>query len=212
MWLIDLLLPKEVEFFRLMNKQVDIFCEACKSFDNLTLNLQNMNTQEIAAGVLKIKEFEINGDNIERFIIEKLDKTFITPLDREDIHDIVINMDKSLDLLHRVSQKIDIYHIKKAPENLIKFTQLIVKISQELKKLIYNIKNKKLVAILVKDIHKMENDGDFLFHTSVAELFNDKKNPVEVIKFKDIYQEVESIVNSIDLSAKFVRGIMMKQG
>ena len=212
MWLIDLLLPKEVEFFRLMNKQVDIFCEACKTFDNLVLNLQNMNSQEITSEVLKIKEFEANGDNIERFIIEKLDKTFITPLDREDIHDIVANMDKSLDLLHRVSQKIDIYHIKKSPENLIKFTALIVRISQELKKLIYNIENKKALSHLVREIHKMENDADLLFHTSVAELFNDKKNPIEVVKFKDIYQEVESIVNSIDLSAKFVRGIMMKQG
>jgi uncharacterized protein len=124
MGILDLLLPREVQFFMHLNNQASNFCEACNTFNSMILKLNELSREEIRAYIEKIKEYEMKGDRIERFMIIQLDKTFITPLDREDIHSIAVNLDNSVDLLHSVSQKIDIYEIKKAPLSLVKFLKI----------------------------------------------------------------------------------------
>lgn len=210
--ILDLLLPREVKFFKYMDQQATIFCEACKEFRSLVSQLNELKDEEIHARVYKIKELELRGDNIERFIIDQLNETFITPLDREDIHSIVFNIDKSLDILNNVAQKIEIYKIKKAPENFVTFANIIVDISFELQRLIKALKNKKDTSLVLKKIHILENEADHLFHTTMAELLNQKNDIVSMIKFKDIYENLEQIVNSVEFVAKLIRGVIVKQG
>ncbi len=210
--ILDLLLPREVKFYKYLNDQADIFHKNCLVFKNLIATLSMKNEDEIRMEVGKIKELELKGDRIERFIIRELNMTFITPLDREDIHMLTISVDKSHDFLNSVAQKIEIYKIKKAPKNVLKFAEIIVDISLELKKLISALKTKKDIEINIKRIHALENEADHLFHTSLAELFSDEKQTVDIVKFKDIYQNLEDVVNSVESVAKMIRGIVVKQG
>ncbi|MCX6984117.1 MAG: DUF47 family protein [Lentisphaerae bacterium] len=210
---LDLLLPREVKFFKYMIRQAEIFIESCELFKKLATTIDKISEDEAKNIILRINEFEQKGDDLEHKIIDELHKTFITPLDREDIHSIAINVDKSLDILNSISRKFEIYGIRNVPINVCRFADVIVEISIELRNLFAALESKKDINDIVRRMHELENKADTLFYTSVAELFsNGKYNPVEIIKYKEIYEHLESIVDSVDFIGKIVRGIAVKQG
>lgn len=211
--ILDLLLPREVKFFKYMHSQADIFIEGCELFKKLATTIDKISVDESKNIILRINEYEQKGDDLEHLIIDELHKTFITPLDREDIHLIAINIDKSLDILNSISRKFEIYDIRNVPMNVCRFADVIVEISIELRNLFAALEKKDDINDIVRRMHELENKADTLFYTSVAELFsNGKYNPVEIIKYKEIYEHLESIVDSVDFIGKIVRGIAVKQG
>ncbi|MCE5272900.1 DUF47 family protein [bacterium] len=210
--ILDLLLPREIKFFKYMNDQVDLFSEGCTVFRTFLSRLKQLSDEEIHSEVSKIKDLELKGDAIERMIIDQLDRTFLTPLDREDIHSIAVGLDNSLDRINNLAQKIEIFQIKDAPPAVMNFANLIVDMSIEMKKLIFNLEGKKDITIIVSKIHTLETEADFLFHTAMADLINSKNNLVYMIKFKDLYENLEDLINSIDRIAKLIRGIVVKRG
>jgi uncharacterized protein len=209
--LLDLLLPREAEFFDHMSGQAENLCDGCKEFKIFVSDIGNAGEDEIHDKVKLIKDIELKGDDIERAIIRHLDETFITPLDREDIHDIVTGVDKSLDLLNDTAQKMEIYSIRDVPPNIVKFCGIIEDASLELRRLIASLDGMDGTDIIVRKIHTLENEADFLYHTSMAELFLGA-DPIRIVKFKDIYTNLEELVNSMDHIAKTVRGVAVKQG
>ncbi|MFH1174521.1 MAG: DUF47 family protein [archaeon] len=211
MKLFDVLLPRETAFFTHLNNQVDNFWEACVYFREFIKNVQVLTEHDLHAQVLRISEYEHKGDRIELFISEALDTTFITPLDREDIHAIVVSVDDALDSIRRISQKIEVYHVKVIPKNMLTFSNLVVDGAAELKKLIHGLKERKDLKGIVKNIHEIEHKADFLFHDSMAELFQ-KKDPIEIIKLKEIYAQLEDVVNDVQAIAKLVKRVLIKQG
>jgi uncharacterized protein Yka (UPF0111/DUF47 family) len=196
-----------------MHSQADIFIDGCELFRKLATTIDKISEEEAKNIILRINEFEQKGDDLEHLIIDELHKTFITPLDREDIHSIAINIDKSLDILNSISRKFEIYGIRNVPINVCRFADIIVEISIELRNLFAALESKKNINENVRRMHELENKADTLFYTSVAELFsNGKYNPVEIIKYKEIYEHLESIVDSVDFIGKIVRGVAVKQG
>src|SRR3989339_532771 len=107
-----------------MYDQVDILIEGCHVFKDLVAILGTKNENEIKTKLAKIKDCEIRGDAVEKGIIDELHKTFITPIDREDIHSMAVNIDRSLDILNSISQKFEIYHIDSVPFNVGEFGNL----------------------------------------------------------------------------------------
>ena len=211
--ILDLLLPREVKFFKYMHSQADIFIEGCELFKKLATTIDKISEDEAKNIIKRINEFEKKGDDLEHLIIDELHKTFITPLDREDIHLIAINIDKSLDILNSISRKFEIYGIRNVPINVCRFADIIVEIAIELRNLFAALEKKNDINDIVRRMHELENKADTLFYNSVAELFSDGKyNPVEIIKYKEIYEHLESIVDSVDFIGKIVRGIAVKQG
>ena len=208
----DLLLPRETKFYDFLNQQAEILADAAVTFKKLVTGLSSLSEDEIKKHLAEIKNCEQKGDKVERQIIEELHKTFITPFDREDIHHLAQNMDKSMDTLNSISHKIDIYNLRKTNSNLNQFAEIIVDIAAELKVLIANLKTKKELDSTIKKIHKLENNSDYLFQTCVAELFKDGKDPIEVLKLKEFYEHLEGLVDSIDFVGKIVRRIMIKMG
>ncbi|PIN90324.1 hypothetical protein COU57_03795 [Candidatus Pacearchaeota archaeon CG10_big_fil_rev_8_21_14_0_10_32_14] len=212
MGIFDILLPREDKFFDYMIKQANILYDTSRLFSEFIHNLSKISEEESRQFAVRIKELEIKGDEIEHFIINQLDKTFITPLDREDIHSIVINIDKAIDIINSTSQKLYIYRIKKTPDNILEFSNIIVDASIEVKKLIFNLKSKKELKSVLRKIHEIENKADNLFYNSTASLFRSKTNTINIIKFKEIYGQLEEVVDSMDYIGKIVRGILVKQG
>jgi uncharacterized protein len=208
----DLLLPKEKKFFTYMDQQADIFLESAKVFKALITQLPDLSEDAIHTRVNAIKDFEGKGDAVERFVIDELEKTFITPLDREDIHSIVTNIDHSLDILHSIAQKVEIYKMRRMPPNAAQFAVIIVDCAAELKRLINSLKDKKETDLLIKKIHILENEADNLIHLSIAGLFSTDHTATDLVRYKDIYEQLESLVNSIDHVAKIIRGVVVKGG
>jgi len=207
--ILDLLIPKEAKFFTFMHDQVETLCEASRVF-KVMVEKGEKGEKSIHENVNIINELEKRGDRIERYIINQLDLSFITPLDREDIHSIVVNVDRALDILHSIAHKIEVFDIKKFPENMVIYSRIMLDISLELKKVIDNLKEKKDLLVLIKIMHSLENEADHLFRATLGGLFKRKTNPMEVIKLKDLYEEMEEFVNTVDRIGKLIRGITVK--
>ncbi len=208
----DLLLPREIKFFKYLTDQAEIFIEGCESFKKLVSGIESMSDDERKNMIKRINELEQKGDDLEHHIIDELHKTFITPLDREDIHMIVLNVDKSLDILNSIARKFEIYGINKVPVNVCRFADVLCEISIELRKLFAALESKNDLNQIVRRIHELENKADDLFHTSMAELFHGKHTPVDIIKYKEIYEHLEAVIDSVDFIGKIIRGIVVKQG
>ncbi len=210
--ILDLLLPRETKFYTYFDEQADILLHAANVFRTLVEKLHEKHEHEIKTKVAEIKELEIKGDTVERRIIDELHKTFITPFDREDIHSMAVNIDRALDILNSSAHKIEMYGIRKVPLHINHFADIIVEICTELKTLMKIFEQKGKVDESVAKIHQLENKADYLFHISLAELFNQETDAVEVIKFKEVYEQLEAMTDCVDYIAKTIRGIVVKLG
>ncbi|MBN1981160.1 MAG: DUF47 family protein [Chitinivibrionales bacterium] len=216
--ILDLLLPREVKFYNYFNQQVDLLLEGIRIFRTLLYAIDGMPTEEINARIAEIEACEKRGDEIERTIIDALNKTFITPLDREDIHLLAISIDRGLDILNSISRKFNVYNIRKVPDNLCKFAEITVTIAVELETLFDTLKKKgkvEAISAIVNKMHQIENEADDLFIKSMSELFSNQNNvytPIDVIKFKEFYEHMENIVDAVDYIGKIVRGVTVKMG
>ncbi|MBN2143236.1 MAG: DUF47 family protein, partial [Candidatus Aureabacteria bacterium] len=175
-------------------------------------HIEELKPDEIKKKIMIVNDCEARGDEIERKIIDELDATFITPIDREDIHTLAINIDRATDILNSISRKIEFYQIRSFPLKAYKFSELIVAMGNLLKSLMHELERKKNVDSIQREMHTKENEADDLFHQSMAELFTLNHDPIDIIRFKEVYEHMESIIDSVDYIGKLVRGIMVKQG
>lgn len=209
---LDLLLPRETKFFKYMDEQIALLGKCTIVFRDLVESIHTLSEAQIKERLNEIKDFETKGDDVEREILFALHKTFITPIDREDIHTLAITIDRALDILNSISRKVEIYNIREVPANVCKFAAIIVKIAEDLKIAIDRLQKKNALDEVVANMHNLENEADELFHASMAELFNGKNDAVYIIKFKEVYEHLESVVDVIDYLGKLIRGIKVKQG
>jgi uncharacterized protein len=208
----DLLLPKETKFYSYMDQQVGFLVTSTAIFKELVDNIKTLSEDQIRDKISKIKDCETGGDEVERNILTELKKTFITPIDREDIHTLAINIDRANDILNSISRKIDIYNIREVPDNVRKFADIIVKITNQMEITVKHLRKKDNIDEAVKVMRELENEADELFHESMAELFHEGNDPIYIIKFKEFYEHLENVVDSIDYVGKLMRGIRVKHG
>jgi uncharacterized protein len=212
--IIDLLLPRETKFFDLLEQLSDDLRTGCNIFRDLVVQIESLTEDEINKRLIIIKDCEHKSDVVKTAIMDELWRSFITPIDREDIHTLAINMERSLDILNGTSRKIEIYNIRKIPVNAVKFADIIIEIAQLQSELVHGLRTKKDVRKKVEAMHALEHRADELFHISLATLFNcdDTYHTVENMKLKELYEHLETVVDSIDYIGKLVHGIRMKQG
>jgi uncharacterized protein Yka (UPF0111/DUF47 family) len=210
--ILDLLLPRETKFFDYMEQQVVCLIKAIDIFKTLVHNISAMSEKDITVSLEEIKDLERSGDKLEQQIFAALNKTFITPIDREDIHLLSINIDRALDILTSISRKVDIYNIREVPDNVCNFTLLIEKIAEHMNSLIKQLRIKNYSEEVMVKMHDIENEADELFRKSMAELFSEKNSSVHIMKFKEFYEHLESAVDAIDYVGKLIRGIKVKIG
>jgi len=213
--IIDLLLPRETKFFDYLEELGAHILNSSTAFRDLVVQIEGLSDEEIKKRLYAIRDYEVKGDVVEMTIIDELSRCFITPLDREDIHLLAINMDKPLDVLKGISRKMEIYHIHHMPLNACKFADIIVSIAKLQYELICDLRTKQKVKKKLEAMHRLENQADELFQDSLAELFGKNGNEcptIDTIKAKELYEMLEAVVDSIDYIGKLVRGIKIKHG
>lgn len=209
--ILDLLLPRETKFYAMLSKQADILVQASEEFRLLVSNLQSSSNDAVLKNLVSIKELEKSGDKIEKAVIDELDKTFITPLDREDINRISMQMGITLDLMNTLSRKLEIYGIHQMPAAVMSFCDILVGIAKENTNLMAALQTRKGIPQIIRLMHEFEKRGDDVFHQAMAKLF-ESTAPVEIIKFKEVYEVLEDTIDSVDLVGKIIRSIMIKLG
>ena len=201
--------PKEFNFFNLFEKQVSHAVEAARFFREVA------SKGEVNEDMLsKMEEIEHQGDDAAHTIIEQLNKTFITPFDREDIYALTKQIDDVIDMINTIVSRLRIYHIIGVDKNLVEFAAVIELSVHAMARAVgglRNIKNVQCVFDACVEVNRLENVGDTMRDRVLEELLANEKDPILVIKWKDIYQDAETVLDVCEDVAQVVDSIMVKQ-
>ncbi len=207
MGILSWLIPQEKHFFDMIERQSKNVLEGVDSLVNM---LEHYN--EIDKKREKIKQIENEGDKMVHDIFSELNKTFITPIDREDITKLTSSLDDILDNLEAVSERLIIYEIKKPPQYMLEFAQILQKTTRNVNQginLLRNFKEAKQIRAFCKEINTLENEGDILLRKATADLFK-KKDPIEIIKIKELYDDMEAAIDRCEDVADVIGDILVK--
>ena len=206
--MLQFFMPKQPIFFELIRQLDECLKEIVVLFKEFVASSDDSDCYFQLA-----KEIEHRGDAITHEIIDKLNRTFITPLDREDIYLLAQELDDIIDLIEDVIQNIGLYGIKEKKKILADFSELFVSASEDLSKTISCLpkqKNGSSFEKLIIHIHELEDRGDVLFQKSLQQLFEKEPDPMTVIKWKDILEELEEVMDKYQEVSDVIRGIMVK--
>lgn len=202
------LTPKEDKFY-------DLFIESAKTIHEASLMLQDLmkNYTDVDVKVKRIEEMEHKGDKKVHDILEQLNKTFITPIDREDIYMIAKQMDDIIDFIEATAHRFIMFNVKKVESNAILLSEMITDCCLELISLMEELKNmkksKKLSEKII-EINRIEDEGDRIFRSAITNLFNGETPSLEVIKWREIYDFIEQTLDACEDVANTVEGVVMK--
>ena len=203
--------PRENVFFDLFAKSAQNAHTAANLLDQLLNDFQDVPNR-----VRQIHNVEHQGDEFTHQILEYLAKTFITPLDREDIHTTATRLDDVVDQMNTAANRLELFKVKVIPDDakalgqvLVKSTRLLIDAFEHLS----NLKKPQVILNICIEIHTQENEGDRLMQHALACLF-DSPNPdaIEIIKWKDIFQILEKATDRCEDVADVLQTIVVKHG
>lgn len=200
---------KNTEFF-------DLFVDSAKYFYKGALIMEEvmLDSTKAVAKMKEIIDLEHEADAVNDKIIDHLNQTFITPIDREDIFALANGLDDGVDFLQGTLQRIVIYRIGPAKEGAVSLTKLLLEATEEIIKafsLLKDIKkNRVLILEATHKIGKLESEGDRVYRHEIAYLFDNVKDPIELIKWKDILENLEDTLDHCEDVSDMIRGVVMK--
>lgn len=200
------LLPRDEKFYSLFLKQVEIISEAAR----LLLDGVRAGNARMATLATEIHVLESKGDEIIHEIFTRLNQTFITPIDPEDIHSLSSALDNVLDGIEDTAHRLVSYHIKTIPQNMVALSELIAVCTKTLKASFTALANGGSVMEHCIEINRLENEGDLIGRSAVAELFDKETDPITLIKLKEIYDFIEATLDSCEDVADALQGVVVK--
>ena len=202
------ILPREERFFDLFEKSAELILQASHEFQKMLSDLSNAERYSI-----KIKDLEHNADEVTHKTVEMLHRTFITPLDREEIHLLITKMDDILDCIEAASQRIFLYKITQiAPEGK-SLADVCVRAAEHLKIAVLGLNNLKNPEQIIKEcieINRLENEADHYLRLAMAKLFNEEPDTRQLIKLKEVYEFLESSTDRCEDVANIIEGIVLE--
>ena len=199
---------KEDVFFAMFRDFAKAIADMGDQFGSIINSYQNI---ERAVADMKMAERECDGRSHK--ILERLNESFVTPFDREDIYSIVGQLDDIADYLEDTSSKFIIYDVKELRQDAVELGNTIVDACHQIESLFDVLPDQKS-ADKVREgiimINRLENLGDEIFRRALTKMFHDEKDPIEIIRWKDIYETLENTLDACEHLADTVEGVMMK--
>ncbi|HEX7496362.1 MAG TPA: DUF47 family protein [Candidatus Limnocylindrales bacterium] len=199
------LIPREERFFDLFVEDAANVLEGARQLETM---LRTFDNPDKAAK--KIREIEHKGDEISHDIGRRLEQSFVTPFDREEIHALISGLDDVLDLIEEVADTFVLYHIDAPTKTSVKQASLIVQSCETLHQALSNLRGFKDLDKFVIEVHRLENEGDRLARSAIADLFDDGAKAMEVLKWKDIYSFLEDTIDKCEDVAQMIERIVVK--
>src|SRR4030042_830067 len=202
------LFPKEENFFNYFEELANKIEEGGQFFLEMTKNRDYSDVK-----VARLKELEHEADGITHKTYERMHKTFLTPIDREDIYALVNKMDSIMDVIEATAIRIHLYKVKKPSDEIIKQAQILNDAIKKVKSIVHalrNMKNSKMILDGCVEINTLENEGDVVLRAIMANLFENEKDAIELVKWKDIFQLLEEEIDVCEDVSNIVEGIVLK--
>jgi predicted phosphate transport protein (TIGR00153 family) len=203
--LLQRFLPREDDYFVLFAKQAENIHKGANALCDLLSRYTAVYEQ-----VQNIKAIEHAGDEIAHTIIMKMNQTFITPMDREDIHELCSTLDDVIDLIDAAASRFVLYRILTVRPGTADLAKILLAACAEVTALIHAIESRDEALKHCIEINRFENDSDRLCRTLIAQLFDEEKDPVQIIKWKEIFEVIETAVDKCEDVANVVEGVVLK--
>lgn len=200
--------PKDDKFFDYFIRFGEIAFKASEILMELTSDVKEAETF-----FKRIETLEHDGDKLLHDIMEALNKTFITPIDREDIYSIAKALDDIVDCIEAVSSRFIMFNVKESSDHARVLANMISQSCREMIKLMEALKtmrNTQLISASIIEINRLEDQGDHDFRVAVRSLFGPDIKPIEVIKWREIYELFEQTLDACEDVANIVEGVVMK--
>jgi predicted phosphate transport protein (TIGR00153 family) len=202
------LLPKKNEFFDLFARHAALTVQGAQQLQALLSDLNHVEEQ-----TRRIKATEHDGDTIAHQTLEMLHKSFITPIERGDIHRIVSRIDDILDYIEAASQRLWLYEIKDATPEAKEMSRVLVRSAEAVSQCVTRlaaIKDPAPILAACVEINRLENECDTLLRLATARLFKEERDPLMVIKWKEIYENIEDATDRCEDVANVIEGVVLE--
>jgi predicted phosphate transport protein (TIGR00153 family) len=199
------LIPKDERFHELFVEDARITLEAARKLDEMIGVYDRLDER-----VAEIRALEHRGDEIDTEVEVRLDRAFITPFDREDIHELVSRVDDVLDGVQEIAETFVIYDVKVPTDDARRLAGILVAQANQLNEAIGKLETLKGIEPHVKEVHDLENEADGLSRAAVARLFREGGEAIEVIKWRDIYTILENTIDAAEDAAEVIERIIAK--
>jgi len=202
------LMPREEEFF-------DLFVEVAKRTTEAAGRLRELfdaPAERRTPIVEVIKRLEHECDQLTHEVVNRLDRTFITPLDREDIHELASGLDDVIDVIDGTARRAQIFHLGEAPQGAIRLAEVISRMTAVLGEAVSRLKKGADVMKYCLEAKSLEEEGDAIYHESLGQLFEKEKDAIELVKWKEIYDNLERTLDEAEDVANVVESITLKHG
>ena len=208
------LLPREGNFFEMFNQHGDRIVEAARAFSSLVANYNDIGLRQKYAQ--EVDNAEHAADRITQEVNRAIHKTFITPIDREQIHSLINTMDDVADLIQDSAETMALYDVRHMTEEMGRLTELSLKCCERVRdavKLLDKIADPAVAEAALKtceEIDKLESDADRVMRSAMSKLFREEPDVREVIKLKAIYELLETITDRCEDVANLIEGIVLE--
>ncbi len=201
-------MPREEKFFDLFDQAAVLIVESAQRFRTMLDDLGN-----VEAHSRVIKDLEHKCDEVTHRTVDLLHTTFITPLDRNDIHSLISKLDDILDMIEAASQRMFLYNITKGTPELNALSDVGIKSVQNLKEAVnrlHQLKNPEEIIKYCVEVNRLENEADHILRSAMAKLFKDEPDIRRLIMLKELYEMLETMTDRCEDVANIIEGIVLE--
>ena len=202
------LMPADGQFFDMFNQHAELCVKGAKELLALTIDFKDIDQR-----LHQIDMIEKQADQITYKTVAMLHKTFITPIDRDDIHRLITRMDDILDLMEDAAQTVSLYDIQHVTPEARRLAELVLACTEKVQEavaLLPNMKNSRKITDVCDEIDRLESDADHVMHAALSRLFRDEPDVRNLIKLKTLYEFLESVTDRCEDVANIIEGIVLE--
>jgi uncharacterized protein len=199
------LIPRDSQFY-------DLFAQVASRMSGSAILLHELfkDPSKLDQNVAQIKTLEHEADNLTHDTIDRINRTFVTPFDREDIHALAGHLDEVVDLIDGTARRFTIFHIKESRQHGVILSEVLLRATQAIEETVRKMKDPKVVTAANRQLKMLEEEGDAVYHEAVEKLFSSTTDAIEVMKWKELYDKLEDAIDQCEDVGNTLQSIALK--
>jgi predicted phosphate transport protein (TIGR00153 family) len=201
------LIPRDNLFY-------DLFAQVASRMSGSAALLNELfrDPAKLNENVASIKMLEHEADNLTHDTIDRINRTFVTPFDREDIHALAGHLDEVVDLIDGCARRASIFHLKESREHGVSMSEVLLRATRTIEETVRAMKDPKVVTAGNRQLKLLEEEGDAVYHEAVEQLFSSTTDAIEVMKWKELYDKLEDAIDQCEDVGNTLQSIALKNG
>ena len=197
--------PRQESFFTLFTQQGTQVRLGCEALVDMMEHFVDLETK-----AARLKDIEHQGDLITHEIFERLNRTFITPIEREDIHGLASGLDDVLDAVEAIGSRLVLFRVPKPTPDAIRLAHITLQCGNQIEKAVTHLKDFKNLNTFIVELNRLENEADTISRNAVADLFSGNHDPIDVLRWRELYGRLESAADMSEDVANIIEAIVLK--